>query len=349
MSNMFADCKTLGNLYKVFMYNADVTFEMLTDAELERLADVFEANVQPVDMVDTPLTEVEFNHIKTFVKDKVESSLEESKKENVEEEKMITVTTEEMRRMMEEAAEQFDNTTEDAEDSVKVKVGETANEFFERTNEAVNVVNGALGTFLNTLDKFVGFSSLKATIVDIYQSADTATGKKSLFKMAQRCREVVDMEIESINGLAEMGLADGKLVEVLKLIKEASIFEKFAISLMYIAKKVTRKLRKWFQVDNEKSVLGSIYRSVAGIASVIGAGCKIVWNAAKFAVSFVVAGVLLIAAPIVRAIMGVVEKIKDWVKNKFNKLTAGIFEEEIEDEEIEDELEELLDEEEVSE
>lgn len=353
MNNIFNSCKTIGDLYNVFAYNPDLTFETATDAELNRLADVFEANVAPADMVDTPLGETEFNHIRNFVITKVngviediETEMPETEENNNKEEKVMAGTVKENINL---AVEEMVGKFTSAKENIKVGAGETREEYFEKVDDSLNVVTGAFGTALSVLDNFFGFTSLKADILDIYHAGERANGKKDIFKMAKKCRERVDAEIEEINELSDLGLMDEeeavKLKDVLEELKGSNIFKKFAVTLTFFVKKIARKLRKWFQVDEEKSVVGAICRSVAGVAEVIKAGLKIVWDTAKFAVSFIVAGIMLVAAPIIRAIKSLVEKIKDWVNKKLNKAKETEEEEDEEFFEIEEEIEDDLEEE----
>ena len=95
----------------------------------------------------------------------------------------------------------------------------------------------------------------------------------------------------------------------------------FFSTVVWVAKKVTRKLRTWFHVDDEKSVIGSICRSIAGFAGILRAGAKIVWNTAKFTVSFLIAGAIKVADFIYRTIKTLVIKIKAFVVDKYSKLT----------------------------
>lgn len=122
MSNIFNGCKTLGDLYEVFVYNPDLTFEITTDAELNRLADVFEANVSPVDMVDTPLGETEFNHIRDFVISKINDAIEDANE---------TIINDSM-----EDEDMKENTTNtNATINEEVTMGEKAKAFAEASKE----------------------------------------------------------------------------------------------------------------------------------------------------------------------------------------------------------------------
>lgn len=352
-NNRFLGVKTLGDLYTVFCNQDVADYSALTADELDRIADVFEANIpDKVDMPDRPLTEagytliwnVTVDTIEAFINNSIDKEVEKetNNEEKAEEKEMAGTVTAAVEEMMGKFAE--------AKENIKVNVGQTREEYFEVVDDSLNVVNGAFGSALGVLDEFFGFTALKTDILDIYHAGERADGKKDIFKMAKKCRERIDEEIETINELSDLGLMDEeesiKMKDVLEELKGCNIFKKFATMLVFFIKKVTRKLRKWLQVNEEKSVIGAICRSVAGVAEVLKAGLKIVWNTAKFAVSFIVAGIMLVAAPIINAIKTLVVKIKGWFEDKFKKPEAEEVDfEEVEEVEIEEEIEEEFEEE----
>ena len=148
--------------------------------------------------------------------------------------------------------------------------------------------------------------------------------------MARKCREIIEDTIEDIEMFGDPDKA-ATLKELLGSVKDESIFKMFFSTLIWIGKKVARKLRIWFHVDDEKSVIGSICRSISGFVGILRAGAKIVWNTTKFAVSFLVAGVIKVADFIYRAIKTLVVKIKEFVVDKYNKFTNKDIEDDFED------------------
>lgn len=325
MTNRFENCKTLKDLYNVFANEEGVQeFNNLSVEELDRIAVVFEANLPKAAVLPVvPLNEKGYTYIWNVTVEEVET--EPSK----EDEGMTN-----LKQALENAAKDLAG----ARENIKVKAGQTVEEYFDTVDDSVNVVKGAFGNVVKVLDDFTGFSGLKADILDIYHAGERANGGKDLFKMAEKCRVRIDAEIESINELSDIGLMDEtearKLKDVLTELKGSNIFKKFAVSLVFLAKKVIRKLSQWFNAQGQKqNVFGSICRSVAGFVEALKAGLKIVWDTTKFAVSFIVAGVMIIAAPIIKAIRTLVEKIKGWVENKFKKV------EELEEDDLDDDFE----------
>lgn len=249
---------------------------------------------------------------------------------NNKEEKVMRSVKENMVGAVEEMMGKFT----EAKENIKVGAGETKEEYFDKVDDSLNVMKGALGNVLGTLDGVLGYTVLKNSILDIMEAgSDGKTSGKSLFKMAKRCRELIEEEIENLEfwGDEESLKKATQLKALTEGARGKSIFEAFVSGCIWIAKKVTRKLRAWFHVDDEKSVIGSICRSISGFAGILRAGVKLVWNTAKFAVSFVVAGVIKVADFVFRAIKALVSNIKAFAVDKYNKLTNKDIEEDFEE------------------
>lgn len=260
----------------------------------------------------------------------------ESTNNHKEEKVMMGTVKENMSAAVEEMMGKF----ADAKENIKVNAGETKDEYFNKVDDSLNVMKGALGNVLDTLDRVLGFTVLKHSILDIIEAGTQGkTSGKSLFKMAKRCRELIEEEIENLElwGSEESLKGAVQLKALTEGVRGKSIFEAFVSGCIWIGKKVTRKLRKWFNVDSEKSVIGSICRSIAGFTNILRAGVKLVWNTAKFAVSFVVSGIIKVADFVFRAIKTLVTKIKDFAIDKYNKLVNKDIEDDFEDDDFADE------------
>lgn len=291
-------------------------------------------------MVDTPLGETEFNHIRDFVVSKINDAIENitnnPENENKEEKIMGTV-----KENVQAAVEDMMGKFAQARENIKVQAGETKDEYIDRVDDSLNVMKGAFGKTLGVLDTVLGYSILKDNVLDMMEAgSDGKTSKKDLFKMAKRCRELIEKEIENLEFWGDEE-SFRKAVQLKALTEDErgkSIFESFVSGVIWIGKKVARKLHKWFQVDEEKSIIGAICRSIAGLTGVLRAGVKIVWNAVKFAASFIVSGVILIVDAIVRAVKSVVSKIKDWATKRTEIIEDEDFDDEFDYEIVEAEL-----------
>ena len=214
-----------------------------------------------------------------------------------------------------------------AKENIKVQVGETKDEYINKVDDSIDVVKGAFINILNVIDGVLGFSVLKKDILEIME-LEAGQSRKSLFTMARKCREKIEEKLEEIEILGNPEDAE-TLKILLGNLKGASIFDKLATTLYWVAKKVSRKIRQWFKIDVEDSVIGSICRSLSGLGKILRAGVKLMWNAAKFAVSFIVAGALMVFD----VIRSVVVSIKNWVVEKYNKFTNKDVAEDLEDDE----------------
>ena len=246
---------------------------------------------------------------------------------NNKEEKVMRTVKENMGAAVEEMVGKF----AEAKENIKVNAGETKDEYFNRVDDSLNIVKGAFGDVLGKVDSLLGFTVLKDKVLAVIEAGcNENTSKKDLFKMARKCREIIENDIEEIELIGNPDDAE-TLKELLGSVKDDSIFKMFFSTMVWIGKKVARKLRTWFHVDDEKSVIGSICRSISGFVGILRAGAKIVWNTTKFAVSFLVAGVIKVADFIYRTIKTLVIKIKAFVVDKYNKLTNKDVEEDIND------------------
>lgn len=247
----------------------------------------------------------------------VEEVTVETNNTNNKEEKIMRTVKENMGAAVEEMVGKF----AEAKENIKVNAGETKDEYFDRVDDSLNVVKGAFGDVLGKVDSLLGFTVLKDKVLAVIEAGcNENTSKKDLFKMARKCREIIEEDIEEIELIGNPDDAE-TLKELLGSVKGESIFKMFFSTMVWIGKKVARKLRAWFHVDDEKSVIGSICRSISGFVGILRAGAKIIWNTTKFAVSFLVAGVIKVADFIYRAIKTLVVKIKEFAVEKYEHLT----------------------------
>ena len=324
MLNRFNDCKTLEDLYKVFEDNADkvLEFSNLSTEELSTVESVFNSNVDIRDTVDE-MNENGYTYIWNYVVSTIEGREEDimpntvtnsntTNKEDVTmEENKVNTATEELMKKFQEAKE-----------NIKVEAGMTKEEFIEKTDESLNAMKDALGNTLGVLDSLLGYSVLKNAILDMMDaSMSNGSSKKDLFKMARKCRELIEDEIQNLNywGDEESFRKAIQLKAIAQYDRDKSIFEAFASGVVWIAKKVFRKLNVTSDSD-KKGIFASICKGISSFAKVIKAGIKIVWNTVKFAASFVVSGVVIIADFIYHAIKTAIAKLKDWSTEKLHKV-----------------------------
>lgn len=336
LKNRFENCRTLKDLYNVFG-EAMLDFNSLTVEELDSVAKVFEAHVEARDMPDVPLNDKGYTYIWNYVVDAVETEEKIMNAQNntatvnnatpIKEEKV-------MDNKVNAAVDDLMDKFAHAASNIKVKAGETYEELVDKTDESLNTMKEAFGNTLGTLDLVLGYTILKNSILEMMDASLTNGGKKDLFRMARKCRELIEDEIEELEfwGDQESLKKAVQLKALTEGVRGKSIFEAFVSGIIWIVKKVTRKLSKVFpNVDEMKDGLfKSICTGLRSFANVLKAGVKIVWNVTKFAASFVVSGVVMVVDFLFRAIKTFVSKIKGWAIHKDEELVEDF--EEIDDE-----------------
>lgn len=364
MLNRFLKCKTLFDLYNVFCKEDVIDFEKLNSEEVERVVFVFSANKpENIEMPELPLTPAGYTLIWNVTADVVEafikSSIDKDTKENTEEKEMTNenATTKTNINMEGETMTDFRKDLEQvaqdvaaAKDNVKT-VGDDQNvqEFVDEADNSVNVINGGFGKLIGMLDKFTGLSDLKAEILDAYHAGERGDSKHDLLKIAEKIRVKIDSKLISIDKTISKGEKLGldttelkKVKDVLVELKGSNIFKKIVTGLAYVAKKVYIVLHGVFEKQCErKDIFGSICRGIGEFVKALKDGLKIVWDTAKFAVSFILAGIMIVAGPIVKAIASLVKNFKGWVEKKCKKITEviNVPKEEDTEDEAEDEFE----------
>lgn len=346
MMNRFANCKTLEDLYSRF--NDDTReYSKVSVDELEAIAEVFRAHVEEREMPDTPLTDKGYTYIWNYVVSTVEELNDE---EGIEMEEIImpnntinetiNSTSNKEDNVMKEnkvnkAVEEMMNKFQEAKEHTKVNAGETKEEFVRKTDEALNIMKESFGDVLDALDTVLGYSVLKNSVLDMMEASMAgASSKKDLFKMARKCRELIENEIDN---LLYWGDEDSfkkavQLKAIAKYDRDKSIFEAFVSGVIWITKKVFRKLNITSDSD-KKGIFASICKGIGTFAKVLRAGVKIVWNAVKFAASFVISGIVITVDWIYHTVKKAVEKLRDWSKEKFHKVKEDT------EEDFEDDLE----------
>lgn len=187
MLNRFEKCKNFKDLYNVFANVEGVdNFNNLTEAELERVAVVFEANL-PVNAVlpVVPLNDKGYMYIWNVVVEEVETEPipdEEvyfNDEDEMEEDTMsetINVTVNETM----EGEEMKETINETAATTEEVKAAQAAKEFIdnqaEKVTEAVKKVAGKVGEIEETLKELNGMNSEEAEKV-IEEKATEILGK----------------------------------------------------------------------------------------------------------------------------------------------------------------------------
>ena len=349
MNNRFTGCKTLGDLYKVFVTAEGQDYSDLSNEELERVAVVFEANKpETVLMPDVPLTEAGYTLVWEVTIETVENFIMEEdvmnntvnngtiNNETVQEETKMGV-----KESVDAAVAEMMDKFKGAKENILHEAGKTKEEYIQQTDDSLNTMKAALGSVVNVLDTVLGYSVLKDSVIDMMEAGcDGKTSKKDLFAMAKRCRELIDAEIENLEfwGDEESFKKAVQLKALTEGARGKSVFEAFVVGVIWVVKTVYKKIKAWVAGLDENSILGAVCRSIAGFAGVLRAGVKIVWNAAKFAVSFIVAGAVKLIDWVVRAVQSLIEKVKNWKDTKDEVIEEEVV---VDTEDFEDDVENI--------
>lgn len=225
--------------------------------------------------------------------------------------------------------------TESIKNNVKAVVGETREDFVNRADTSVNELKDMLMGTVKYIGDVLGMTSLYNEIVDIYKSnrgiVKTALSVDKAIKRKIRMLKIVDPDdkLGKVAALKQV-VYDGDYEEEYT----QSIFMSAAQTIVWIAKKVSRKLRDWkiFSTDAKENILGEVGANIAncfrGISNfVINVG-KATGNLLLFAGSYVIAGAIKLGCLVIRAIATVLSKIKGWIDSKLVKVTEDDFDDE---------------------
>lgn len=329
MMNRFSSCKNLRDLCNVFMTGEVTDFVSLTEEEAERVVSVFEANKpENIEMPELPLTEAGYNLIWNVSVDIINKE-DEAMKANTTTTNRAQETTgfEDIRKIFNETKQSFVK-------NVTTTANRTKEQYVQQVDESFNTVKGAVVGIAGKLSDIIGYKALEQDILGIIEAGGE---HRDLGLMAEDIVKRIDNEVKLL-----MAWGDEESLKKAMELKAATetergknIFESLISGLIWGVKWVAKKLRHLFQVDNEKSLIGAVCRSLAGIVAVLREGVKLVWHTGKFLASFVIAGAIKLGAWVFNTVKSVVEKAKNWLTKK----DEVIDEEDIEVEDFEDDFE----------
>ena len=360
MTNRFTNCKNLRDLYNVFDESL-VDFNVLSKEEKERLVVIFEANIpEHMDMPDVPLTEAGYTYIWNVVVDIVEMEDDSMNNVNTNDDALTQATIDMFKKMEDDlmnkdikvTVDNAINNIKNAASSAKVHLGDDRKDFINRCDNAINDIKNNMAPILGIIDGALGLTSLKDEICSImYETLDGTKSKNSFFKMAEECRKAINRKIavisivdpdDKLGKIAALRYLIAEDAEGNKIIGTQSIWMSFAKTIVWICKKVHRKLTKWFEVwfkiDPEENIFGAVGSSIAKVFATIGNVAKNIGKVAGTLVTFVgsytVAGVIKIAQIVVTAFKWVASNIKGWYEAAKEKLDQSDIDDDLEEAEV---------------
>lgn len=140
--------------------------------------------------------------------------------------------------------------------NVHVIQGESLEFYIDRADASVNELKDMLMGTVKYIGDVLGMTSLYNEIVDIY------TSNRGVVKTAQSIDEAIKDRIEMLQ-IVDPDDKLGKVAALKQVVYDGdyeeeytqSIFMSAANTIVWIAKKVSRKLRKWFGVEAEENIL----------------------------------------------------------------------------------------------
>lgn len=185
-----------------------------------------------------------------------------------------------------------------------------------------------LAKWLDGLDTIFGCRMAKHEILSVLEAgAKEGESAKDLIKMAQKCQEIIDKKVAAWQASGDEELFKKAVALKKYTIGEdgKSIFDSFAIGMIWISKHVGRKVHNWTGASASKiknDTLKSLIKSIGNFAGVLRKGVRYLGGGVKIGLSYVIAVGAKLGDLFHRAIMFVVEKIEGWfdiAKQKFAK------------------------------
>lgn len=207
---------------------------------------------------------------------------------------------------------------EEAKKNVKVFGEEVTQDYIDRADASVNSLKDMIAGTTKYIGDVLGITGLYNEIVDIY------TEKRSLIKIAKDVDGAIKRRIsvlsktnseDNLRKVAALKQVvygeDGSETEV-----RQSIFMSVAKTIIWVCKKVARKLRKWFGIDAENNILGEVgakisscFISISNVVINIG---KATGSLLLYVGSFIVAAGVKVACFVISAIKTALSKLKEW-------------------------------------
>ena len=188
-------------------------------------------------------------------------------------------------------------------------VGQTKAVVTEGLDDDVEQVKGGMVYVTNILADITGFAQLREDVLSVLEAGMDKGTLKGLTDMSAEIRNIFTKRIEKLNKLG----SEQSLKKAWVLSKGLNILERGIVCLIWAAKTLAKKLKEWFGIDTDKFpvALKAICNGVKAILGFAWTAGRIVVTVVGRVVSYVVAGIIKLAAWIVNSIRNLVAKIKE--------------------------------------
>lgn len=193
--------------------------------------------------------------------------------------------------------------------SGKKFVGQTKEVVTEGLDDDVEQVKGGMVYVTNILADITGFAQLREDVLSTLEAGMDKGTLQGITDMSAEIRRIFTTRIEKLNSLG----SEQSLKKAWVLSKGLNILEKGIVVLVWAAKTLAKKLKEWFGIDTDKfpvalKAICNGVKAVLGFAWTVG---RIVVTVVGRVVSYMVAGIVKLAAWIINSIRNLVAKIKE--------------------------------------
>lgn len=200
--------------------------------------------------------------------------------------------------------------------SGKKFVGQTKAVVTEGLDDDVEQVKGSMVYVTNILADITGFAQLREDVLSVLEAGMDKGTLDGITDMSAEIRSIFTARIEKLNRLG----SEESLKKAWVLSKGLNILERGIVCLIWAAKTLAKKLKEWFGIDTDKfpvalKAICNGVKAILGFAWTVG---RIVVTVVGRVVSYVVAGIVKLAAWIVNSIRNLVAKIKEKVASLKN-------------------------------
>lgn len=237
-------------------------------------------------------------------------------------------------------AKNLGTTVVNSTERLKGKLYDTNQEYVDDNEQSINIIKAGFAGVLSVLDTLTGYSGLKTDIEEILQEGLDKGGRHDLFRMANKCRQLIDEEIQWLSASADEESI--KTCMTLKALNEEcrgkSIIEAGVAGLLWIAKRIHRKFSKIYNgLASREDIIGTITKGFGAFVGFFVSIGNVALSAAKFGFSFIIAGIIKAGVFIKNCLDSILNKIKQWKDDKLGAFMAEDDFEEDDDDFLEEE------------
>lgn len=233
-----------------------------------------------------------------------------------------------VKKLEKDVVADFTAKCDSVKEGTKVKADEVKEGYVNRNEGNIDALHMDFNAVLVRMAEVTGLNSLANSVYKMMDAglAGSTTGKKDLFKMVDKFKAIVEEEVVFLNSLGDEDSLK-KAASLRAYTQDAqgtNIFEAFIGTVVWVGKRVARKLRQWFNIDKEDAVMNALCNKLSYIGGLLRKGGRLAFNALEFAMGVVVAGVIKAVEVITNFLINVFNQINGWTAAKLTKAQESI-------------------------